>query len=241
MATFRGRFASATLRMASTAVFRVNPCNQSTYSSLATQSSALPAVSHPDSSRVKPNGVAADKLGWLPNRQRTTRANYRMEPKDTLELWFRYEEIAMHFNNLLMQFRLQLMGGAGAIGTVASYLIGAKVTDAAERARLQVVVLAGLFVLIAAAASLDVFYYDRLLRGAVAALLEFEAKHPDIQMSTRIEEAVGRGKSVAHFAYGAILLLLLVVTTWSWARLRHGVASKNQSLEHTAPAGRTAA
>ena len=145
---------------------------------------------------------------------------------DIIDLWFRYEEIAMHFNNLLMQFRLQLMGGAGVIGTVASYLIGAKVTEPHEHNWLRALVSTGLWVLIAAAASLDLFYYDRLLKGAVAGLLELEAQNPTIQMSTRIEAVVGHGKDTIWYAYGFILSALGLFVGWSWIqhwRLRRTV------------------
>ena len=64
----------------------------------------------------------------------------------------------MHFNDLLMQYRLQLLGGAGAIGTLATYLIGGKVDPDERRHWLRFLVSAGLLVLGAAAASLDVFY-----------------------------------------------------------------------------------
>lgn len=67
----------------------------------------------------------------------------------------------MHFNNLLMQYRLQLLGGTGALGTVAAYVIGAKVKPDERRHWLRCLVADGLLVLIAATASLDVFYYDR--------------------------------------------------------------------------------
>jgi hypothetical protein len=137
------------------------------------------------------------------------------DPNVVLEQWYRYEEIAMHFNTLIMQFRLQLLGGAGLIGTVASYLIGGKVHDDTQRHWLRFLVSFGLFVLIGAAASLDVFYYDRLLRGAVQALLDFEAKHPGIQMSTTIEQAVGWGKYSAIGSYSAVLAVLVVFTGWS--------------------------
>ena len=46
-----------------------------------------------------------------------------LEPDQVIALWFHYEKIAMHFNQLIIQYRLQLMGGAGAIGAVAAFLI----------------------------------------------------------------------------------------------------------------------
>ena len=146
------------------------------------------------------------------------------DPISVLEQWYRYEEIAMHFNNLIMQFRLQLLGGAGLIGTIASYLIGGKVKPDLQRHWITCVVSAGLFVLLAATASLDVFYYNRLLTGAVRALLEFEAKHPEIQMSTRIEDIVGPGKYTIWWSYAMVLAALGAFGVWSFVRYRRGSA-----------------
>src|SRR5688572_11441655 len=96
----------------------------------------------------------------------------------TIALWFRYEEIAMHFNQLIMQFRIQVIAGVGAIGTAASYLIGEKVKEPDRQAWLRSTISSGMWVLILCAAILDLAYYNRLLRGAVNALLEFERAHP---------------------------------------------------------------
>lgn len=140
-----------------------------------------------------------------------------MEPTsfDVVTLWYRYEEIAMHFNNLLMQFRLQLIGGVGAIGTIATYLIGGKVDDVVQRAWLRTVLAGGLLVLILAAAIIDVWYYSRLLEGTVATLIDLEAKHPEIQLSTKIEETVGHGKHAIRYSYGLMLLTLFLFALWS--------------------------
>ncbi len=84
-----------------------------------------------------------------------------------VDLWFHYEEIAMHFNELIIQYRLQLMGGAGAIGAISSYLIGSKVEDPQQHRWLRFLVSFMLLVLITAAAALDLFYYNRLLLASV--------------------------------------------------------------------------
>ena len=134
-----------------------------------------------------------------------------------VELWFHYEEIAMHFNGLIIQYRLQLMGGVGAIGAVASYLIASR-TEEAMRPGLRLVVSATLLVLVCAAAYLDIFYYNQLLVGAVDALLEFEKNNPSINMSTRIHEAVEDWPwPVIHIWYGAIIVPLAVFVLWSFS------------------------
>jgi hypothetical protein len=154
-----------------------------------------------------------------------------MPTSDTIALWYHYEEIAMHFNTLIIQFRLQLIGGVGAIGAAAAYLIGGKVEGAAQRAWLRTIVAAGLFVLILVAAMLDLFYYDRLLRGAVDALLDFERNHSEIQMSTLIEKRVGWGREVVWVAYGVMLLILGCFAAWS-----HGDYRRERKLANQSPA-----
>jgi hypothetical protein len=41
---------------------------------------------------------------------------------NVVQLWKHYEDIAMHFNELIIDYRLQLMGGTGVLGTVAGHL-----------------------------------------------------------------------------------------------------------------------
>jgi len=139
---------------------------------------------------------------------------------DIVTLWYHYEEIAMHFNSLIMQFRLQVMGGAGAIGAVSGYLIGGKVTDVKQQNWLRALVSSDLLLLILSAAILDIAYYNQLLRGAVDALLAFETQHPEIQLSTQIEAAVGNGKFAVWWAYGLMLGTLGIFVVWAWTKQR---------------------
>jgi hypothetical protein len=145
------------------------------------------------------------------------------ETISVLDQWYRYEEIAMHFNNLIMQFRLQLLGGIGLMGTIASYLIGGKMRPNNQQHRVAAIFSAGLAVLLAAVASLDLLYYSRLLDGAVRALVEFESKHREIQMSTRIEEIVGWGKYSVWMAYGIVILFLGLFSRWSFRQHQEGL------------------
>ena len=135
--------------------------------------------------------------------------------QQVIDLWWHYEEIAMHFNQLILQYRLQLMSGAGVIGTVASYLIGTKVPDVERRHRARYLVSLILLVLLSAAAILDLGYYNLLLLGAVDALVEFETANPGINMSTRIEERVP-GMFSVWTVYALILVPLAIFTFTSW-------------------------
>ncbi|MBK7134757.1 MAG: hypothetical protein IPH73_00520 [Rhodocyclales bacterium] len=143
-----------------------------------------------------------------------------MEPThEQIELWYHYEEIAMHFNQLILQYRLQLMGGAGAIGAISSYLIGANVSDIGKRYWLRFLIASGLFVILCAAAALDVLYYNELLQGAVDALIEYERLHPGINMSTYIEKRFSAypagGRMPIYLTYGILLVPLFLFVIWS--------------------------
>lgn len=143
-------------------------------------------------------------------------------PSDVIDLWYHYEQVAMHFNELIMQYRLQLMGGLGTIGALSGYLIGSKVEDQQVRNWLRALVSTGLLVLFVAAAALDLFYYNPLLQGAVDALVEYESKHPPINLSTLITKRVEhRGMVPIVFAYSLIFIALGWFTLWSWFKYRN--------------------
>src|SRR5581483_7463808 len=108
------------------------------------------------------------------------------------ELWSRYEEITMHFNELLMRLRLQSLAGIAAVST----LVGLFSKEGIADVRVSWLVATGIFLALAlfwvAIWCLDFLYYNRLLGGAVAGLLQLEDQIKsgtvtNIQMSTTIE------------------------------------------------------
>ncbi len=140
--------------------------------------------------------------------------------QQTLDLWRHYEEIAMHFNELIIQYRLQLMGGAGAIGGILAYL-GSKIDDISRRHSLRAWLSTGLLVILFAAAYLDLGYYNKLLRGAVDALILIEKTQPELYISTMIENRFNdrfpfAATPIIYFAYLMILVPLILTTRWSW-------------------------
>lgn len=141
-----------------------------------------------------------------------------MEPNQIIELWYHYEQVAMHFNEMIIQYRLQLMGGAGVIGALSGYLIGSKVDSALLRHKLRAYVSSGILLLILAAFYLDIYYYNELLRGAVKAILKLEAEHPDILfMSTYIKKQFPGGATKhIYVAYSFVLVPLFGFTIWAW-------------------------
>lgn len=142
-----------------------------------------------------------------------------MEIDQVIALWFHYETVAMHFNELIIQYRLQLMGGAGAIGALSGYFIGSKVKSPFMRHKLRAYVSSVLLLLLLAAFYLDVYYYNELLRGAVSALLKLESEYSQIlYMSTAIKEQFSGGATKhIYIAYSFVLFPLVLFTGWSWS------------------------
>jgi hypothetical protein len=113
------------------------------------------------------------------------------------ELWEKYEEIAMHFNDLLIRLRTQALGGVAALSTLVGLF--AK-TSASVNTSWEIAAVFFLFVcfLWVAIWIIDFSYYNRLLLGAVAAIealeerskTEMRVRH--IELSTMIERAVAR-------------------------------------------------
>lgn len=148
----------------------------------------------------------------------------------TIDLWFHYEQVAMHFNEMIIQYRLQLMGGISAIGTIAGYLVGQKVESPYRRHMLRAYISLGILVIIIAAAILDVYYYNELLRGAVDAILEIESKHDELSLSTNIKARFpNSATTIIKTVYGLLILPLVIFTLWSW-----GVFLKESCSRETA-------
>ncbi len=145
-----------------------------------------------------------------------------LEPDQVIELWFHYEEIAMHFNELILQYRMTLIGGLGAIGAFVSYLVGSKLEDDSphrnEMRFVRFLVSLLLLVILVAAACLDLLYYNELLTSSVEVLKSFESEHQWINMSTHVSENFSEGFSfkLVGGIYLVFALPLFCFTIWSW-------------------------
>lgn len=89
------------------------------------------------------------------------------------ELWDKYEEVAMHFNDLLIKLRIQALAGVAGITTLVS-LFAKSSGDAAINWQIVALVFCGLTFFWIAIAVIDLLYYNRLLWGAVKSILELE-------------------------------------------------------------------
>lgn len=118
----------------------------------------------------------------------------------------------MHFNDLLIKLRTQALAGVAALSALVG--IFAKTESAATNWRMASLVFAFLIAFWIAIWIIDFFYYNRLLHGAVKALVDLEklsktekaVRHLDI--STTIEKAVAGDVDV---------------TEDRWRRLRLGI------------------
>ena len=98
-------------------------------------------------------------------------------------LWIEYERVAMHFNDLIIRLRTQSLGGVAAVATVVTVLSRGDITHELRWGTLT----ATLFLLSlfwVAVWVLDFGYYNRLLLGAVDALIELEKQSVGARSAT---------------------------------------------------------
>lgn len=110
-------------------------------------------------------------------------------------VWKEYERIAMHFNELIIQLRIRALGGVAAISALVGFFSKGEKPEDFQWGILAAVLVILIFVWIAIWV-LDIRYYNRLLLGAVRAILEVEKASKtktriiEINLSHRIEETV---------------------------------------------------
>jgi hypothetical protein len=116
-----------------------------------------------------------------------------------LKVWKHYEDVAMHFNDLIIKLRTQSIGGlAGLAAILGIFLHSQAGSNASFNCGLAVVAIICLMLLWIAVWILDMCYYNRLLEGTVNAILELEKKKDDylkkkeINLSSNIEGAFRR-------------------------------------------------
>lgn len=140
--------------------------------------------------------------------------------RNAFDMWRKYEDVAIHFNDLIMRLRTHALTGVAGVVTVAGLAInfGGKQAPAAEW---SMVLFAILFLMIAWTALwiLDVGYYNRLLIGAVNAICELEeqsqAANPGdalagIILSTRVRARSPKHTYFVHAFYATVMVGLIL-------------------------------
>lgn len=111
-----------------------------------------------------------------------------MESTQRIELWEKCEQVAMHFNELLIRLRTQALGAVATIVTAAGFLVSRQMPLSAEPWWAVSAVSVLLLLAWCTLWMIDVCYYSRLLRGAVNCLLKIEREsHGELDLSSSIE------------------------------------------------------
>jgi hypothetical protein len=117
-----------------------------------------------------------------------------------LEVWKKAEDIAVHFNQLIITFRLQALGGVTVAGGLVGTLLLGK--DGASPSRASYGAFAGamafLSVLWFAIWVIDHGYYHLLLEGAVAEAERLETESGDVVRLSKEISKSARGSSTAR-------------------------------------------
>ena len=148
---------------------------------------------------------------------------------DRFTLWKEYEGVAMHFNDLIIKLRGQSLGAVAALATLAA-VVAKHDTMPEWRWGLLMGAFGFLCVFWIAVWVLDMGYYNRLLAGAVDALIIIESESKSsqfvdrIELSRKIEDRVKLG-SVGNNGYRmtfyvVVFLVLLAGLAVSAVKLR---------------------
>jgi hypothetical protein len=130
------------------------------------------------------------------NSEKINKDSEFTEFEHVFKVWSKYEEIAMHFNELLIKLRVQALGTVAILGTFLG-TFGKQIDPSLLKFFMPTICIFWVAIYI-----LDCFYYNRLLAGAVKSILEIESKYPNIlNLSTKVEDEVGH-PYVGEWFYG---------------------------------------
>lgn len=148
------------------------------------------------------------------------------------DLWAKYEDIAMHFNDLLIRLRTQALAVVTALSALVGIFTKTDPSSVHISWEIATAVFIGLAVFWVAIWAIDRCYYNRLLIGAVLALRRIEAESHKvdpsmvIDLSTQIEQHVSHPFSdtrpfwerfqskIGVRAFYALVLAAILVGAW---------------------------
>jgi hypothetical protein len=157
--------------------------------------------------------------------------------KEFQSLWIEYEKIAMHFNDLLMRLRSQGLAGIAAVSTLMGIFTKGATTNIAADWQIATAIFIALILFWVAIGFLDLLYYNRLLMGAVEAIVKLEAQTKQdsetpfdgINMSTYIVAEFSRWPRFGAFRgvlvfYAIVLFTIVGGACFSWHQYLFSVA-----------------
>ena len=167
-------------------------------------------------------------------------------------LWDKYEQIAMHFNDLIMRLRTQALGGLTAIVAISAAVLN---LYSKPEFKVEWHILFGTlcFFVVAwlALFLLDFLYYTPLLEGAVKAIVEHEERTPPlnaggpitrINLSTIVRGTVPHFKWTIFFFYFVVWVALLLGAYYAAIQMTkapsEAVAPRNPPAASNVPVGR---
>lgn len=164
------------------------------------------------------------------------------------DLWEKYEDIAMHFNDLLIKLRTQALGAVAVLATLIG-IFSKSGTDNIVNWGLAAAVFFFLCIFWIAIWIVDVFYYNRLLLGAVDAIITLEEISKtkthirEIDISTKIERAVAgesttvRAENVERYrklAFGRrafyTIVFVALLGGFGFSTWQHGLSDKTADV-----------
>jgi hypothetical protein len=114
------------------------------------------------------------------------------------DLWAKYEDITMHFNDLLIRLRTQALAGVAAVSTLVSIFTRTDKSSIQISWQIATDVFGLLILFWIAIWAIDRLYYNRLLSGAVKALLAIEEESKKTNPSLAISLSTLIEKHVSH-------------------------------------------
>lgn len=145
-------------------------------------------------------------------------------------LWCKYEDVAMHFNDLIMRLRTQALGGLTGVVAISGFAMNftSKPSSATEWT-----ILFGTFLFFTVAWLalwvLDLGYYNRLLAGAVAAIIAHEERTPNLAAGggTRINLSTIIRNHSSYYKFAVVAFYILVFLSLAGASGYAGVKAFN--------------
>jgi hypothetical protein len=136
--------------------------------------------------------------------------------REKIDVWYKYQSIAMHFNDLLLRLRTQALAGLTVAASVAA-LFSEKIPE-----HVRVAALRGIFVVLSliwiAIAVADQTYYQRMLLGTVEACRTFERDTGEaLNLSVAIQKKFLVGSVVRLGALSFYILILAALVLAAFA------------------------